>query len=125
MIPLDALDVAALALVAGGISALGAVLRRGPRTTPDPAPVDDDAIAAQAVVDAIDDYADVLLAQRMGLAPDVVGAHMARAYDRLAALTVPQLSRALLTALEGEADDRARVLVNQFRCLPDTSRLES
>lgn len=124
MIPLDVLDVGALVLVATGAAALGAVLRRGPRTTP--APVDDDAIAAQAVVDAIDDYADVLLAQRMDLDPDVVGQHMARAYDRLAGLTVAQLSRALLTALHDEADDRSRVLVNQFRCLPDTThRLES
>lgn len=93
---------------------------------PDPAlPDDGAALIGRVVADAVDQLASAIAADRAGLAPDVVDRHRDRAFTALyRSLTGAELTRALLAALAGQAEERALVLVNQFRSLPTAHHRE-
>ncbi|MGW5556901.1 hypothetical protein ACWER9_06715 [Micromonospora sp. NPDC003944] len=92
--------------------------RRIQATTTDPARPDGTADRAAVIAQAVDDLASCLAAERYGLGPTEVERLYAQLYAGLSTLTHGQLVSALADALEADADERRRVLVNQFRTLP-------
>lgn len=82
-------------------------------------PDDGEPVIGDALARCIEQMASAIAAARADLDPDVVTRLRDQAYrDLFESLTHAETTRALVAALHEEAEERALVLVNQFRSLP-------